>query len=623
MAEMERALNLGMGLRGPPPGTASSTTGAGTGAGGESALAGEHPIPDHSPLEPYRRHHHHHHGLGGLGGFGGGAGEQDHGMQSIEVNLSAMRDANREPPMGDSFERFLWDLQVDLRRTLGDERTLGAEEGANANAGEPVTAPVTGPADADVATVNDATEDAPSSVQVSSSSHVDEGQSSSGRPGSLTVPGTWPEDIDTSAQTGPSEDTPAQTILSEDTPTPVCSRPASRTGSIPPLESISGASSEESEGEGEGADAPEVDTSASGLGSASGAGPSVASTSAGATPTTSVGAVPPPFVGATPAPFAGHAAPVNPAASRTVSGSERRPNGGINWWRMYRFPPMTIPPGQQPGPNGAVPIPMATAAGIPGGPTPLPPLQVPLSEPVPSATTATPSASDTNAGEPSIVVPVILVSLQSVNSNGRDLPTPGFPGPPPPEDMGDEMPPNDVEGDVNDGPGLGGSDEGEGSYYDEPGTRPGTPGAGAIAGSSASNRRWRNRASNALRNLRPARRADPASAASNGVGTSRTGRTAADGVGSTTFFIYVIGGYYPPNHHLVTGTAPLDSFEALWELAELLGQVKPPTATREDIERSGLEIIRASDLERLESEGRVANNCVDRVSGLCLFSSVF
>lgn len=49
------------------------------------------------------------------------------------------------------------------------------------------------------------------------------------------------------------------------------------------------------------------------------------------------------------------------------------------------------------------------------------------------------------------------------------------------------------------------------------------------------------------------------------------------------------------------------------ELAELLGQVKPPTVSREDIERSGLEIINASMLGEYEKQGRVANNCVDRV----------
>ncbi|KAH9073536.1 hypothetical protein EDB83DRAFT_2358195 [Lactarius deliciosus] len=51
---------------------------------------------------------------------------------------------------------------------------------------------------------------------------------------------------------------------------------------------------------------------------------------------------------------------------------------------------------------------------------------------------------------------------------------------------------------------------------------------------------------------------------------------------------FVISKYHPPNHQLVVGTDPLDSFE---ELAELLGQVKPPTATKEDIDKSGLETL--------------------------------
>ncbi len=49
------------------------------------------------------------------------------------------------------------------------------------------------------------------------------------------------------------------------------------------------------------------------------------------------------------------------------------------------------------------------------------------------------------------------------------------------------------------------------------------------------------------------------------------------------------------------------------ELAELLGQVKPPTATRDDIAKSGLQIIKASEVTRYEQEGRVASNCVERV----------
>lgn len=49
------------------------------------------------------------------------------------------------------------------------------------------------------------------------------------------------------------------------------------------------------------------------------------------------------------------------------------------------------------------------------------------------------------------------------------------------------------------------------------------------------------------------------------------------------------------------------------ELAELLGQVKPPTVSKEDIENSGLEIIKASMLEEYEKQGHVASSCIERV----------
>jgi len=48
-------------------------------------------------------------------------------------------------------------------------------------------------------------------------------------------------------------------------------------------------------------------------------------------------------------------------------------------------------------------------------------------------------------------------------------------------------------------------------------------------------------------------------------------------------------------------------------LAELLGQVKPPTVTKEDIEKSGLEIIKATQLAEYERENKISSNCIDRV----------
>lgn len=50
------------------------------------------------------------------------------------------------------------------------------------------------------------------------------------------------------------------------------------------------------------------------------------------------------------------------------------------------------------------------------------------------------------------------------------------------------------------------------------------------------------------------------------------------------------------------------------ELAALIGQVKPPTATPEDIEKSGLQIIKSTDIPQYAVECKVASNCIDRVS---------
>jgi len=119
------------------------------------------------------------------------------------------------------------------------------------------------------------------------------------------------------------------------------------------------------------------------------------------------------------------------------------------------------------------------------------------------------------------------------------------------------------------------------------------------AGAQPHGRTWHSRAANAFRNLRPGRRA------------SRTAQ-ANEGLGSRTFLIYVIGGYYPPDHSIITGANTLDSFEALWELAELLGQVKPQTVSKEDIDNSGLEIIKPIALEQYAKDAKVAPNCLDR-----------
>lgn len=123
----------------------------------------------------------------------------------------------------------------------------------------------------------------------------------------------------------------------------------------------------------------------------------------------------------------------------------------------------------------------------------------------------------------------------------------------------------------------------------------------AQAQQSPQPRTWQNRTFDVFRNLMRARQSGVAST------SAMTGETLA----SQTLLIYVIGGFSSNDHHVVMG-GNLDSFEALWELAEFLGQVKPPTASREDIERSGLEVIQSSSLEEYEKTDRIASNCIER-----------
>jgi hypothetical protein len=49
-------------------------------------------------------------------------------------------------------------------------------------------------------------------------------------------------------------------------------------------------------------------------------------------------------------------------------------------------------------------------------------------------------------------------------------------------------------------------------------------------------------------------------------------------------------------------------------LAELLGQVKPPVATKEDIEHSGLQVIKTEKIAEYAENGQIAINTIERVS---------
>ncbi|KAG8214705.1 hypothetical protein J3R82DRAFT_9790 [Butyriboletus roseoflavus] len=346
-----------------------------------------------------------------------------------------------------------------------------------------------------------------------------------------------------------------------------------------------------------------------------------------------------------------------PFTPSSASRTEHTPGGGINWWRMYRFPAIASPNlGQQGGPQGSSPLSQSAFRTPTQGPshtstspwtsttdqnqqneviTPRGMAQIPgihsgLAQPAltPSAATSTnmpemvsttnqststppfpnsqdsnpPTNTNTSTNPPehrsNVVVPVIVVGLQSVNV--------------------DRQPPHMPPPHANHAPAID-DEDGEGMDLDgleqpmsmplhipEPAefrhhTNPSNTTQQEQGGQQpARGRTWHSRAANAIRNLRPSRR-----------NTDATSPQPQETPGSRTFLIYVIGGYYPPDHQIITG-GNLDSFEALWELAELLGQVKPPTVSKEDIDKSGLEIMQASMLAEYEKQGRVASNCIDR-----------
>ncbi|PPQ89111.1 hypothetical protein CVT25_006483 [Psilocybe cyanescens] len=296
-----------------------------------------------------------------------------------------------------------------------------------------------------------------------------------------------------------------------------------------------------------------------------------------------------------------------------------RPNridasGRINWWRLYRFPP--IPSrldtgGMRPPfpPTSTSNNPVFSAASSEATLTPgrfaATATDSPASTPLPPLYDSTPSSiptPNTAGGVPPLlqiplhsVVPVIVVGLQSVNQDWRsDLPPQGDDG----IDIFGQAPSDEIH--LHNAPherALDDDLEGWGGQQQDFASLGGARGHGRARG-------WHSRAANAIRNLRPGRR--PAE--------TNTGMPAPlIAPGSRTFLIYVIGGYYPPDHSIVTGGPNiLDSFEALLELADLLGQVKPPTVSKDDIDNSGLEIIKAAELVQHEKDGKVSSNCLDR-----------
>ncbi|KAJ9107629.1 hypothetical protein QFC21_001089 [Naganishia friedmannii] len=81
------------------------------------------------------------------------------------------------------------------------------------------------------------------------------------------------------------------------------------------------------------------------------------------------------------------------------------------------------------------------------------------------------------------------------------------------------------------------------------------------------------------------------------------------------YVLWVVGGNYPVGHpiltlpHLFTGEL---SHDDLWVLAEALGQVKPPVASRTDIQNSGLVIVKGGQVKDEAATGSILANCVEQ-----------
>ncbi|TFK69550.1 hypothetical protein BDN72DRAFT_897220 [Pluteus cervinus] len=311
------------------------------------------------------------------------------------------------------------------------------------------------------------------------------------------------------------------------------------------------------------------------------------------------------------------------SSNHTEQGDSEDGLSRINWWRLYRFPPvetarvygshlgngpsnpntrlpdtnsgssLTTPPSSSP----SAPSSSTETSSVPMASTVAPAETPSTSEsatPLPQSESQTSTTTESSEAQPqaqqsqqypSIVYPVIVVGLQSVNLNWRrDNNAPSTNNEAQPNEQQDNE-----EAIIDDA-------------YEEDDLQ---GGESPIEDGGSRGRRWGSRAASAFRNLRPGAttRRNATSAPSSPVGTP----------GSRTFLIYVIGGYYPPDHSIVTGGPNnLDTFEALLELAELLGQVKPPTVTKDEIDKSGLEIIKPVQLQEYEQNGRIASNCTER-----------
>jgi hypothetical protein len=310
--------------------------------------------------------------------------------------------------------------------------------------------------------------------------------------------------------------------------------------------------------------------------------------------------------------------PARPTSAEEAVAGTSNSRQRINYWRLYRFPPIAAPRAHA----AAESVAQNMRSGL-GGLTraspvvPVPPPSVSessasqlASRGEPEVGTETTSIGSSQPQSPlssaysNVVVPVIVVGLQNVNAVWTTEPPSAIP------------------------------------------TAASTPAdADATEDGRASGSRWPGRAATALRNLRrqstptpptnslfsdsgPASPSIQNSATPAGMTSQGTQTTQNRGLpvpfsdilsapGSRTFLIYVIGGYYPPDHEIVTGDSSMldSSLEALLSLHELLNHApfeQAHTISKEQLEKSKLEVIQGMQVEEWEKAGKIKSNCAER-----------
>lgn len=85
------------------------------------------------------------------------------------------------------------------------------------------------------------------------------------------------------------------------------------------------------------------------------------------------------------------------------------------------------------------------------------------------------------------------------------------------------------------------------------------------------------------------------------------------------FVMWLLGGIYPANHPLVIAPGLLSdgalSYDEMLRLTEVLGSVKPPTATQDEIKQSSLPVIKGSEVQTASQREQVLSITADRCLG--------